>query len=405
MLTVLSLFDERSRPKGSRDPLGIEAIWSSLGRKVVGNLTTVTSNLDNFIVALLCCRHGNARSTELGAIQDAYMRAEQLAAYLRLEQGNDAFLGVTRARANHRQGIYPLGISAEAQILSNQLSYGLWGLYSTAMQVAGLIEGAERKPTPRGEELINRLLEKLANANANVNWQDFEQVAGKENATSADIQRLAVPFREMLSDSDIRQAMVNALLGWQSSASLQSELFSKAMTYLRNKATASTSAQQFCAWLAGPAEASDQLAKAVKWIQAVEPLLVLAATVMNWLQGQRNRSHSEVVKDLQPRLSALELRDDWKMVGNLPHKEFLSELLAAAGARDALQLTDVLLRQNRAVMRQRGGAPWLEWEGDRLKVRVPNDRATLPERLAEHCQAWENSYFIGSFLCIAREAV
>lgn len=401
MLTVLSLFDERSRPKGSRDPLGIEAVWSFLGRKVVGNLTTVTSNLDNFIVALLCCRHGNSQSTELGAIQEAYMRAEQLAAYLRLAQDKDAFLGITRARANHRQCVYPLGISAEAQILSNQLSYGLWGLYSTAMQVAGLIKGAERKPTDRGSRLIEQLLACLGDEC----WQDFVQVAGKEAATPADIQRLAKPFGDMLSAPDIRLAMVNALLGWQSSASLQSELFCKARAYLGNKTTASTSAHKFCTWLMGQMDITDELKRAVVQIQAIEPLLVLAATVMSWLQGQRNRPRSKVSNDLEQCLEALGFRDDWKAVGNLPHKGFLTELLAAASKKDARELIDVLLRQNRSVMSQRGGASWLEWEGDRLKVRVTNDRATLPKILAEHCQSWENSYFIGSFLSIAKEGV
>lgn len=401
MLTVLSLFDERSRPKGSRDPLGIEAIWSFLGRKVVGNLTTVTSNLDNFIVALLCCRHANAQSTELTAIQEAYMRAEQLAAYLRLAQGNDAFLGITRARANHRQDLYPLGISAEAQILSNQLSYGLWGLYSTAMQVAGLITGAERKPSGRGNTLIEQLLFGLGDEC----WLDFVQVAGKPVATPEDIQRLAVPFAKMLSAPDIRVAMVDALLGWQATASLQSEMFRRAREYLASKATGSTSARHFCAWLLDHPDTSAELRRSIEQIQAVEPLLVLASTVMGWLQGQRNRPRSELVDDLQPRLAPLGLKDYWKAVGNLPHKGFLSELLSAAGARDARELIDVLLRQNRSVMRQRGGAPWLELEGDRLKVRVTNDRATLPERLDVHCQSWENSYFIGSFLSIAKEAV
>lgn len=98
MLTVLSLMDDRSRPKGSRDPLGIEAIWSFMGRKVVGNLTTVTSNLDNFMVALLCCHHANASSDQPDQIQTNYLRAEQLAAYLRLAAGNENFLGITRPR-------------------------------------------------------------------------------------------------------------------------------------------------------------------------------------------------------------------------------------------------------------------------------------------------------------------
>ena len=145
MLTVLSLMDDRSRPKGSRDPLGIEAIWSFMGRKVVGNLTTVTSNLDNFMVALLCCHHANTSSDQLDNVQTAFLRAEQLAAYLRLSGGDEGFLGITRAKANFKSSQLPLGQGEAAQILSNQLSYGLWGLYSTAMKVAGLIDGPDRR--------------------------------------------------------------------------------------------------------------------------------------------------------------------------------------------------------------------------------------------------------------------
>jgi hypothetical protein len=45
--------DESLRPKGSRDPIGLEPIWSQVGRRLVGNLTTVTRSLDNFIVTLV----------------------------------------------------------------------------------------------------------------------------------------------------------------------------------------------------------------------------------------------------------------------------------------------------------------------------------------------------------------
>lgn len=122
MLTVLSIMDDRSRPKGSRDPLGIEAIWSYMGRKVVGNLTTVTGNLDNFMVALLCCHHANVSADQPDQIQTNYLRAEQLAAYLRLAAGNENFLGITRAKTNFKNGVLPLGKNEAAQILSNQLS-------------------------------------------------------------------------------------------------------------------------------------------------------------------------------------------------------------------------------------------------------------------------------------------
>ena len=38
-MAFLSLLDERAKPKGSRDPLGFELVWSHFGRMVIGNLT------------------------------------------------------------------------------------------------------------------------------------------------------------------------------------------------------------------------------------------------------------------------------------------------------------------------------------------------------------------------------
>ena len=52
-MPFITLLDDRARPEGSRDPLGFELVWSYFGRKVVGNLTTITSSIENFAVALL----------------------------------------------------------------------------------------------------------------------------------------------------------------------------------------------------------------------------------------------------------------------------------------------------------------------------------------------------------------
>ncbi len=49
----LTDLDSRGDVKGSRDPLGLQAIWTHFGRKVVGNLTTVSSSLRGFTTTLL----------------------------------------------------------------------------------------------------------------------------------------------------------------------------------------------------------------------------------------------------------------------------------------------------------------------------------------------------------------
>jgi len=50
---VLSELDSRAAVKGSRDPLGIQRIWTRLGRHVVGNLTTVSDSVRDFTTLLL----------------------------------------------------------------------------------------------------------------------------------------------------------------------------------------------------------------------------------------------------------------------------------------------------------------------------------------------------------------
>ena len=401
MLTVLSLMDERSRPKGSRDPLGIEAIWSHMGRKMVGNLTTVTSNLDNFMVGLLCCAHASASTDQLDRIQINYLRAEQLAAYLRLAAGNENFLGITRAKANFKNGQLPLGKTEEAQILSNQLSYGLWGLYSSAMQVAGLIAGPERLLTDQGRALVAEMVTCMGEDQ----WQSFNVLAQSNQVIVSDVEALAPAFNGMLRDTPLRRSVVQALLNWQSAKPLQLELYSKSTDYLSHF-SGEISVPVFCEWLHGQTETSDALRVTIAQIQSLEPLLILAATLMEWLQGQKGSDRAVLLDILQPRLEGLSFSGAWQEVAKLPHRSFLSRLFESGNAHDADALLSCVLEQNKLVMQQRGGAAWLEWQGDALRVRVANDRASIPESLSLHCHGrWWNSYFIGSFLQIARQAV
>ncbi|MFZ6183942.1 hypothetical protein [Nannocystis pusilla] len=55
MLTTpfLTQLDSRAAIKGSRDPLGVQSIWSRLGHRVVANLTTVSNSVRDFTVLLL----------------------------------------------------------------------------------------------------------------------------------------------------------------------------------------------------------------------------------------------------------------------------------------------------------------------------------------------------------------
>ena len=49
----LTLEDPRAKVQGSRDPLGLQPIWSRFGREVVTNLTTISRAVRGFAVVLL----------------------------------------------------------------------------------------------------------------------------------------------------------------------------------------------------------------------------------------------------------------------------------------------------------------------------------------------------------------
>ena len=157
-MPFLSLLDDRAKPKGSRDPLGFELVWSYFGRKVVGNLTTITSSIDNFAVALLGFYWAN-QSAPIGSdaaarhkrIREGFLRYEQLTGYLRYHGNAEDIMGITRIKQRMDDGSFKitLGLSAEQQILSDQASYGLWGLYSSAARETGLVSGNDRVVTQR----------------------------------------------------------------------------------------------------------------------------------------------------------------------------------------------------------------------------------------------------------------
>jgi hypothetical protein len=88
-----------------------------------------------------------------------FLRWEQLAAYARGEVNGDwAFRGVERVKRNLQDGgRVRLGIDATAQILSNQKTYGLWGLYTVPARSSGLVAGDPTRLTAAGRDLVDRV--------------------------------------------------------------------------------------------------------------------------------------------------------------------------------------------------------------------------------------------------------
>src|SRR5205823_6790663 len=103
MLTTpfLTDLDSRAAVKGSRDPLGIQPIWTRLGRHVVGNLTTVSTSVRDFTTTLLGYYFAERVENEEGGdgALAVFLRWEQLASYARGGINGDwDFRGTERAK-------------------------------------------------------------------------------------------------------------------------------------------------------------------------------------------------------------------------------------------------------------------------------------------------------------------
>src|SRR5918998_3531051 len=101
MTPFLTDLDSRAAVKGSRDPLGIQQVWTRLGRNVVGNLTTVSNSVRDFTTLLLGYYFAERIADEKGpgTEQATFLKWEQLAAYARAAVNRDyAFRGTDRVR-------------------------------------------------------------------------------------------------------------------------------------------------------------------------------------------------------------------------------------------------------------------------------------------------------------------
>src|SRR4051812_42227652 len=156
----LTELDSRAAVKGSRDPLGLQQIWTRFGRHVVGNLTTVSTSVRDFTTLLLGYYFANdlADESDSGSELHTFLKWEQLAAYARAAVNHDlVFRGTERVQRNLQEG-KRVTISAEQahQILSNQKIYGLWGFSPVPARASGLLDGAPPRLTLPAMELVER---------------------------------------------------------------------------------------------------------------------------------------------------------------------------------------------------------------------------------------------------------
>ncbi len=416
--------DPRGGVKGSRDPLGIMSMWTRLGRQVVGNLTTVSDSIPGF-VTLLLGHHFIERVREEG-LDDAltvFLKWEQLAAYARWTvRGDDDFRGKERVK-QHGAAKIRLGIDQALQILSNQRTYGLWGLYTNPARASGLLEGEQGRLGAAARRLIDAVYMPIL---ASVGGRCDDAIAALLRDPMAALSRqsplltaVAKIFHPKLVREERDVFRAHLLIGGPADATdgaqaVLAELLAPTLTDAAWRFTPGR-LRQFADQAGKHGEPGARLARHLGCIAACEQVLGPAAILFDDMLHADGQTLDELAERLREHwgqqvehldiatieASARELRDP---TGDLATGQRWVQLAWAWRTGDYAQGYRVLLAQNAAVMRSRASAaPWVELRDDsRLQVNFKEEnRPTIPsgEDLAE---VWWHPYFLGSLRSVAQ---
>lgn len=207
----LTEMDPRLQVQGSRDALGAQGLWGTIGRRLVGNLTLSSNDAAGFRTLLM----GYGLTDGGGDVRErlrVFLRWEQVAAGARVAvEDARAPLGARRVRRRLASRT-TMTISEDHPILADQRSAGLWVLYHRAARESGLVDD-RRRLTETGRRLVDGWLEQLPQSVLRkVRQQGPQQVSfgrvGEPTAESGQIAAVVVDGdrsdRSILNDTLVR---------------------------------------------------------------------------------------------------------------------------------------------------------------------------------------------------------
>jgi hypothetical protein len=420
----LTDLDSRAAVKGSRDPLGIQQIWARLGRRVVGNLTTVSNSLRDFTTLLLGYYFAEQLSHELGSGTGlaTFLKWEQLVAYSRAAVNKDfAFRGTERVRKNLNEGSrVTISDDRSHQILGDQKTYGLWGLYTMPSRASGLVDGDPARLTAPALDLVTTTYLPVLAVGAGRDARRIHdllrqkscrvELEGKDQAVVQSIGKVCRPDLQAVERDFYRSHLLHGGPA-DETGGLQRQL---------SELLDDTLSQESFSW--SPA-AVGQLGNAAKargdtWhplahrlhrIRTSETVLAPVSVAFSHILGFDNKSIGTIVKRLQ---------DQWGTEVRTINVAEFQELRAEIGGTDTTAgdrwvmiaealsggdygtLIDLLILQNKTVMATRGGAPWVEKRDGKLHVRFRDERGSLPKR-DQLPSLWRFPYFLDSLRSLA----
>lgn len=420
MLTrpFLTEIDSRAAVKGSRDPLGVQSIWTRMGRQIIGNLTTVSTSLTDFKV-LLIGYHFAEKLREEGQGQGdlaTFFKWEQLAAYARLSVNDEgSFRGVERVRQRRGTGRpVAFGEGADCQILANQKIYGLWGLYTVAGTASGLLSDTPTRLSPTRAAKIRALyLPRLGQQPT----RELEKLLVKPRFTlkldsSEPLLKAIATAIAKKNSGEERKLLEETLVQGDGENPRQAPLAELLRATFKQDDRAWTGSTDSLRKLVvrGRQAGHHDLAASLDRIRRCESLLAPATVLFDYLLGCHGKTPSEVATavrqqwltlrldpvddlgdDLQPPNADASARARWLQI---------AECFRSGGYEQALEL---LIEQNKTIMKLRGSEAWIAKNASgKLDVKIDIEPGNFVSG-AQIATLWRHPYFIPSLRSVARQ--
>lgn len=422
MFFLTAVDTERLNIRGSRDPLGFVPVWGDFGRKVVENLTTASDSARGFTTLLLGLHFAErvaAGESDREAVRlAAFLKFEQLAGFARfVRNGDGAMAGITQIRKRLAEGEgrrIRIGSSPELQILGNQKTYGIWGLFMMPGIGSGLVVPKDLVLTPVARQLVAELYLPVFRSGGRDEGAVIESLLAR---TSCDVEpdgkhrgvfdALGKILRPTFGAKERAFYHYHLVLGGDKShvRGWQPRMAQLIESVLEPSARFSHgSIVRLIRATRSPDDAA--LNAHLRDIRDLEALLVAAANLFAFLQHRDRASVTDVAREVRvewgrglAHLDATAIQSMCPDLGRIlgdnaggDRLVLLAEALSKGRYDDAIEL---LLDHNRFIMQSRNASqPWILKSGGKLEVRY---RDEVPKRLMspdELARAWQSTFYI-----------
>jgi len=145
--------DPNYRIKGSRDPLGFQSLWAAAGHRAVAHLSTVSSNLTDYMILSYALYFYRGRPEN--QFLQFFLKFEQVCGYARrIYDVDKGFNGIEFVNKRRENSEFSISLKPTDTLLSNQRTYGIYGKYIRPYRDMG----AEKDP--RFIEIMEQSLSK-----------------------------------------------------------------------------------------------------------------------------------------------------------------------------------------------------------------------------------------------------